>query len=96
MKFPARLEGGPFDGDSGWMEGVSEVPPCLWAVCCPCRRPAGACENGGIQWVVEPIAGGEKYVFDHMDDRDESVAVYLHADIDYDGIFRDVPEYAEA
>lgn len=87
MPFPARLEGGMFDGDFGYWTEVAELPMCFWAVAC--ENPF--CPAGRVHWVPDPIAGtqlrGEKYLYDRMCERDGRVAVYVHAELDYDGIF---------
>lgn len=71
MRFPARLEGGPFDGLSGSWTSVPEPPARCWVYVCP------GC--GQEHWDSEWVNGGEVYEFDRM--AEEGVVVYVYADI---------------
>lgn len=95
MQFPAKLHGGPYDGDFGVYVG-RELPPVLWAFLYP------GCDCGGppIHWTDDPNTaadlGGVKYVFDSIEAGAENVAVYVYAELDYDGILREEGETAHA
>jgi hypothetical protein len=94
MLFPVELHGGPFDGDRGHYGGP-ELPPALWVwvdLACPrCPDP--------VHWQNDPLRAGrgaEKYIYDRIRDGAESVAIYVYADLDYDGILRDEREVIHA
>lgn len=91
--FPATLHGGPFDGDSGLWNGP-ELPPVIWAYEWP------ACPALAVHWTADPIVaaerGAEKYIFDRIEGDLAHVAVYVYAELDYDGILRDESEKAHA
>lgn len=95
MHFPAKLHGGPYDGDFGVYIGA-ELPPVLWAFLIP------DCDCGGplVHWADDPITaaeyGGVKYVYDSIEDGTENVAVYVYAELDYDGILREESETIHA
>lgn len=78
-RWPSRLEGGPFDGDQGSWENLEAPPNVLWAW--SCADPM--CRFGGIHWSTEPVKRGEPYHFTRMDG---PVHVYVHADVDLDGL----------
>ncbi len=83
MRVAAELHGGIFDGDAGALEipNGQQLPPVLWAAAC-CDTD---CQAGGIHWLEEPLANAAKYVLDGI--ADGGVAIYYHADLDYDDIF---------
>lgn len=73
----ARLQGGPFDGDKGVMDG--EVPPKLWV------RLAQDCSCGSCtDWFDEPHAGSEVYRYDD-EQSDGKSAVYVYTDENLSG-----------
>lgn len=76
-KLIARLQGGPFDGDSGEMI-VGEAPEHLWAWACE----APGCPMSGIHWTAIPEdAPIDAEVYDHDRVTPENVHVYVWKDI---------------
>lgn len=89
MSWHGRLEGGPFDGDTGEVARPTEPPPKLWVL--PCEGPGCRYDNCGghagvyVHWLIRPLAPGEIYRFDRDDD---GVAIYVYAKLEIGGPVR--------
>lgn len=46
----------------------------------------------GATWYLGEYVGAEKYIYDRVDEDAANVAVYVYAELDYDGILRDEKE----
>lgn len=90
MRWPAKLIGGPFDGDQGSLtnERTRELPESLWVTPCGCGNPRSRCSYGGVRWfVTSDQAQAEsphpaKYDFDRLesDEQELGVAVYVYGE----------------